>query len=137
VTSPPDRPDADALRVRAAAGEATDDRTRFKVRFGFAPGVGKTHRVLPSRHDAAPAAREYLGAAAIVAIGPAMRAATARLTTAALTMAMTVAPTRARCIASSKAACVAAPIASPIGSPGRCPIASATRAWRPALAERL
>jgi two-component system sensor histidine kinase KdpD len=51
VTPPSDRPDPDALLARVTADEARERRTRFKVFFGFAPGVGKTYRMLQVARD--------------------------------------------------------------------------------------
>jgi two-component system sensor histidine kinase KdpD len=51
VTPPPDRPNPDALLARVTADEARERRTRFKVFFGFAPGVGKTYRMLQVARD--------------------------------------------------------------------------------------
>jgi two-component system sensor histidine kinase KdpD len=49
--TPSDRPDPDALLARLAADEARERRTRFKIFFGFAPGVGKTYRMLQVARD--------------------------------------------------------------------------------------
>ncbi len=49
--TPPDRPDPDALLARVNAEEARERRTRFKIFFGFAPGVGKTYRMLQVARD--------------------------------------------------------------------------------------
>ncbi len=51
MTPPTDRPDPDALLARVSAEEARERRTRFKVFFGFAPGVGKTYRMLQVARD--------------------------------------------------------------------------------------
>jgi two-component system sensor histidine kinase KdpD len=51
MTGPPDRPDPDALLARVTAEEARERRTRFKIFFGFAPGVGKTYRMLQVARD--------------------------------------------------------------------------------------
>jgi two-component system, OmpR family, sensor histidine kinase KdpD len=51
VTTPTDRPDPDALLARVTSEEAKERRTRFKVFFGFAPGVGKTYRMLQVARD--------------------------------------------------------------------------------------
>jgi two-component system sensor histidine kinase KdpD len=51
VTPPRDRPDPDALLARVTAEEARARRTRFKIFFGFAPGVGKTYRMLQVARD--------------------------------------------------------------------------------------
>jgi two-component system sensor histidine kinase KdpD len=51
VTPPPDRPAPDASPARVTADEARERRTRFKVFFGFAPGVGKTYRMLQVARD--------------------------------------------------------------------------------------
>ncbi len=53
VTSEPDRPDPDALLARVTADEAREKRARFKIFFGFAPGVGKTYRMLQVARDLA------------------------------------------------------------------------------------
>ncbi len=47
----PNRPDPDALLARVNAEAAKERRTRFKVFFGFAPGVGKTYRMLQVARD--------------------------------------------------------------------------------------
>jgi two-component system, OmpR family, sensor histidine kinase KdpD len=46
VTDPETRPDPDALLRRVQAEEARAKRGKLKVFFGFAPGVGKTYRML-------------------------------------------------------------------------------------------
>src|SRR5690242_17285918 len=51
MTGPPGRPDPDALLARAAAEARRGARTRFKIFFGFAPGVGKTYRMLQVARD--------------------------------------------------------------------------------------
>jgi two-component system sensor histidine kinase KdpD len=51
MTGAPDRPDPDALLARVTAEEQREGRTRFKVFFGFAPGVGKTYRMLQVARD--------------------------------------------------------------------------------------
>jgi len=51
TTAPPDRPDPDALLARVTAEEQRQARARFKVFFGFAPGVGKTYRMLQVARD--------------------------------------------------------------------------------------
>ncbi|HET8539640.1 MAG TPA: sensor histidine kinase KdpD [Anaeromyxobacter sp.] len=51
MTSQPDRPDPEALLARATAEEARKRRARFKIFFGFAPGVGKTYRMLQVGRD--------------------------------------------------------------------------------------
>jgi len=48
-----DRPDPDALLARVKAEEGRDARARFKIFFGFAPGVGKTYRMLQVARDLA------------------------------------------------------------------------------------
>ncbi|MFO0584108.1 MAG: sensor histidine kinase KdpD [Anaeromyxobacter sp.] len=48
---PPDRPDPDALLARVNAEEGHGARARFKIFFGFAPGVGKTYRMLQVARD--------------------------------------------------------------------------------------
>ena len=50
-TSPLDRPDPDALLRRVEAEERAAARGRFKIFFGFAPGVGKTYRMLQVARD--------------------------------------------------------------------------------------
>jgi two-component system sensor histidine kinase KdpD len=51
TSPPPDRPDPDALLARVTAEEQRQARARFKVFFGFAPGVGKTYRMLQVARD--------------------------------------------------------------------------------------
>ncbi|HEY6099360.1 MAG TPA: DUF4118 domain-containing protein, partial [Anaeromyxobacter sp.] len=51
MTVPPGRPDPDALLARLAAEARRAERTRFKIFFGFAPGVGKTYRMLQVARD--------------------------------------------------------------------------------------
>jgi len=51
VTTSTARPDPDALLARVSADEAKERRARFKVFFGFAPGVGKTYRMLQVARD--------------------------------------------------------------------------------------
>src|SRR5512132_2812299 len=51
MTDPPGRPDPDALLARVTAEARREARTRFKVFFGFAPGVGKTYRMLQVARD--------------------------------------------------------------------------------------
>jgi two-component system sensor histidine kinase KdpD len=51
TSPPPDRPDPDALLARVTAEEQRRARARFKVFFGFAPGVGKTYRMLQVARD--------------------------------------------------------------------------------------
>ncbi|MDI1436489.1 DUF4118 domain-containing protein [Polyangium sorediatum] len=46
MTDPDSRPDPDALVRRAHAEEGREHRARLRVFFGFAPGVGKTYRML-------------------------------------------------------------------------------------------
>ena len=46
MTDPEGRPDPEALVRRAHAKEGREKRARLRVFFGFAPGVGKTHRML-------------------------------------------------------------------------------------------
>ncbi|HEX9049357.1 MAG TPA: sensor histidine kinase KdpD [Anaeromyxobacter sp.] len=53
MTQQPDRPDPDALLARVTADEARQRRARFKIFFGFAPGVGKTYRMLQVARDLA------------------------------------------------------------------------------------
>src|SRR5512147_2021155 len=51
MTDPPGRPDPDALLARVTEEEQRQARARFKVFFGFAPGVGKTYRMLQVARD--------------------------------------------------------------------------------------
>jgi two-component system sensor histidine kinase KdpD len=51
MTTPPERPDPDALLARVTADTRREGRTRFKIFFGFAPGVGKTYRMLQVARD--------------------------------------------------------------------------------------
>ncbi len=53
MTSRPDRPDPEVLLARVSADEARARRARFKIFFGFAPGVGKTYRMLQVARDLA------------------------------------------------------------------------------------
>ncbi len=53
MTGPPERPDPDALLARVTAEARREVRTRFKIFFGFAPGVGKTYRMLQVARDLA------------------------------------------------------------------------------------
>jgi two-component system sensor histidine kinase KdpD len=53
MTRPSERTDPDPTLARAAAGATPEPRTRFKVFFGFAPGVGKTYRMLQVARDLA------------------------------------------------------------------------------------
>jgi len=46
MTDPEGRPDPDALVRRAHEEEGREKRARLRVFFGFAPGVGKTYRML-------------------------------------------------------------------------------------------
>ena len=45
------RPDPDALLRQVKAEEEKDARARLKIFFGFAPGVGKTYRMLQVARD--------------------------------------------------------------------------------------
>lgn len=45
------RPDPDALLRRISAEEAREGRAKFKIFLGFAPGVGKTYRMLQVARD--------------------------------------------------------------------------------------
>jgi two-component system sensor histidine kinase KdpD len=47
----PDRPDPDALLRRVQEEEARKRRGKLKIFFGFAPGVGKTYRMLQVARD--------------------------------------------------------------------------------------
>ncbi len=51
MIGPPERPDPDALLARVTAEAQREARTRFKIFFGFAPGVGKTYRMLQVARD--------------------------------------------------------------------------------------
>ncbi len=51
MTGPPERPNPDLLLARITAEEQRQARTRFKLFFGFAPGVGKTYRMLQVARD--------------------------------------------------------------------------------------
>ncbi|WP_242392403.1 sensor histidine kinase [Anaeromyxobacter oryzisoli] len=51
MTPPTDRPSPEAFLARVTAEEAKAQRARFKVFFGFAPGVGKTYRMLQVARD--------------------------------------------------------------------------------------
>jgi ABC-type microcin C transport system duplicated ATPase subunit YejF len=51
MSDPAGRPDPDALLARVAAEARREVRTRFKIFFGFAPGVGKTYRMLQVARD--------------------------------------------------------------------------------------
>src|SRR5512144_1865847 len=51
MTEPAGRPDPDALLARLTAEARREQRTRFKIFFGFAPGVGKTYRMLQVARD--------------------------------------------------------------------------------------
>ncbi|MFO0589490.1 MAG: DUF4118 domain-containing protein [Polyangiaceae bacterium] len=51
MSDPPGRPDPDALLTRVKREEARAKRGKLKVFFGFAPGVGKTYRMLQVARD--------------------------------------------------------------------------------------
>lgn len=51
MTEPDSRPDPDALLRRMQAAEARSKRGKLKIFFGFAPGVGKTYRMLQVARD--------------------------------------------------------------------------------------
>ena len=51
MSEPPDRPDPDALLLRVKEEEARKRRGKLKIFFGFAPGVGKTCRMLQVARD--------------------------------------------------------------------------------------
>ncbi len=51
MIEPSSRPDPDALLRRVHADEARAARARLKIFFGFAPGVGKTYRMLQVARD--------------------------------------------------------------------------------------
>lgn len=53
MTAVDDRPDPDALLRRVQAEEARAKRGKLKLFFGFAPGVGKTYRMLQVAHELA------------------------------------------------------------------------------------
>lgn len=53
MTDPCDRPDPDALLRRVQQEEARRRRGKLKIFFGFAPGVGKTYRMLQVAQDLA------------------------------------------------------------------------------------
>jgi two-component system, OmpR family, sensor histidine kinase KdpD len=51
MSDPGDRPDPDALLRRMQEAEARAKRGKLKIFFGFAPGVGKTYRMLQVARD--------------------------------------------------------------------------------------
>ncbi len=51
MSAPEDRPDPDALLQRVQRDEARSRRGKLKIFFGFAPGVGKTYRMLQVARD--------------------------------------------------------------------------------------
>ncbi|HSN13787.1 MAG TPA: DUF4118 domain-containing protein [Anaeromyxobacteraceae bacterium] len=51
MSEPTDRPDPDALLRKVKAEEARSRRGKLKIFFGFAPGVGKTYRMLQVARD--------------------------------------------------------------------------------------
>ncbi len=51
MNEPGDRPDPDALLRRMQQEEAREKRGKLKIFFGFAPGVGKTYRMLQVARD--------------------------------------------------------------------------------------
>lgn len=51
MSDPGDRPDPDALLRRVQEEEARKRRGKLKIFFGFAPGVGKTYRMLQVARD--------------------------------------------------------------------------------------
>lgn len=51
MTAPTERPDPDELLRRVQQEEAQSKRGKLKVFFGFAPGVGKTYRMLQVARD--------------------------------------------------------------------------------------
>lgn len=51
ATEPSDRPDPDALLARVREEEERARRAKLKIFFGFAPGVGKTYRMLQVARD--------------------------------------------------------------------------------------
>lgn len=51
MSEPDDRPDPDALLRRMQEAEARAKRGKLKIFFGFAPGVGKTYRMLQVARD--------------------------------------------------------------------------------------
>src|SRR5574341_906982 len=60
MTSPAVRPDPDTLLRRVKAEEARQSRTRLKIFFGFAPGVGKTYKMLESAQELRAAGEEVV-----------------------------------------------------------------------------
>ncbi|HEV8336563.1 MAG TPA: sensor histidine kinase KdpD [Candidatus Polarisedimenticolia bacterium] len=60
MTSPAGRPDPDALLRRVKAEETRQSRTRLKIFFGFAPGVGKTYKMLESAQELQAAGEEVV-----------------------------------------------------------------------------
>src|SRR4051812_27692669 len=51
MTYAADRPDPDALLRRISEEDARSRRAKLKIFFGFAPGVGKTYRMLQVARD--------------------------------------------------------------------------------------
>ncbi len=51
MSEPPARPDPDALLRRLQEEDARERRGKLKIFFGFAPGVGKTYRMLQVARD--------------------------------------------------------------------------------------
>ncbi len=51
MSEPPDRPDPDLLLRRVQEEAARKRRGKLKIFLGFAPGVGKTYRMLQVAHD--------------------------------------------------------------------------------------
>src|SRR5204863_94144 len=79
------RPDPDLLLRRVTAEEARAKRGKLKIFFGFAPGVGKTYRMLQ-------VARELLAQQTDVAVGAVETHG--RYETAALLLGLEVLPRR-------------------------------------------
>jgi two-component system sensor histidine kinase KdpD len=51
MSEPRERPDPDVLLLRMQKAEAREKRGKLKIFFGFAPGVGKTYRMLQVARD--------------------------------------------------------------------------------------
>lgn len=86
MSEPDARPDPDALLARVKAQEVRAARARFKVYLGYAPGVGKTYKMLE-------AAREQRAQGLDVAVG--LVETHGRYDTAALLLGLDVLPRRA------------------------------------------
>ena len=85
MASPDVRPDPDELLRRVKAAETRDARAKLKIFFGFAPGVGKTYRMLQS-------ARELVDQKVDVVVG--VVETHGRYETAALTLGLEMLPKR-------------------------------------------